>query len=123
MIFAHCNWNKRGQQTTNCRINSVGGMMMKELAIIGFGRFGQLAAKHLKEQFSVFVADKLNKQKEADTLNVKFVDKKTAAQKPIIILAVPVQQLEETLKEISKNILPGTLVLDVCSVKMLPVQL
>ncbi|MBI4141411.1 prephenate dehydrogenase [Candidatus Woesearchaeota archaeon] len=96
---------------------------MKELAIIGFGRFGRLAAKHLKKHFNVFVADKINKKPEADVLGVKFVDLKTAAQKPILILSVPVQQLEETLKEISKNIRSGTLVLDVCSVKVLPIQL
>lgn len=96
---------------------------MKELAIIGFGRFGQLAAKNLKEHFNVFVADKVDKKEEAAAIGVNFVDIKTAAKKPVIVLSVPVQQLEETLKEISKNILSGTLVIDVCSVKILPIRL
>jgi len=42
--------------------------MVKSVGIIGFGRFGQLAAKHLKDHFQVFVIDIIDKRKKAEIL-------------------------------------------------------
>ena len=94
--------------------------MKKEIAIIGYGRFGKFAACHLKKYFTVFVADR--KPGLRVDPGIRRVALREAAHKPAIILAVPINQLPSTLREIAPYLLPGSLVLDVCSVKERPVE-
>lgn len=89
-----------------------------EIGIIGFGRFGQFMARHLKSKADVFVTSKYNNKKEADELGVKFVSLEEILKKKIIILAVSMNEFESTVKNIKSTIQPGTLVLDVCSLKV-----
>ncbi len=96
---------------------------MKKLSIIGFGRFGKLAAEFLKEDFEVFVTDKINKRKEARNLGVKFVTLKEAASQGIVILAVPISELADVLIKIKPFLKKGTFVLDTCSLKEYPLNL
>lgn len=96
---------------------------MRTLAIIGFGRFGKLATKFLKKDFEVFVADKVNRKKEADALRVKFVPLKEAALKNIIILAVPISEMKNVLLKIKPHLKKNTIILDTCSVKEYPLDL
>ena len=96
---------------------------LKELAIIGFGSFGKLAAKHLSAKFDVVVADVQDKSDEAKAFGVRFVPINEAAKKRVVILAVPVDKLKSILQDIRKDVTNGALILDVCSVKMLPVKL
>ncbi|MBI4549270.1 MAG: prephenate dehydrogenase/arogenate dehydrogenase family protein [Ignavibacteriae bacterium] len=94
--------------------------MKQEVAIIGYGRFGRVAARFLKKHFTVFVADKkTNVRGEA---GIKKLTVKEAAQKKTVILAVPINKLPTTLKAIRPYIKPGVLIIDVCSVKEQPVQ-
>jgi len=88
------------------------------IGIIGFGSFGRLAAKHLREKADVFVADISNKREEAEALGVKFVSLEKAARMPVVILAVPMENFREVLLSIREKVVPGSLVLDVCSLKM-----
>jgi len=90
----------------------------KEIGIIGFGNFGQFMAKHLKKKFEVFAADITDRNKEAEKIGVKFVTINEASSKEVIILAVPMENLKETLHEIKNKVKAGALVLDVCSLKM-----
>lgn len=90
-----------------------------EIGIIGFGQFGQFAAKHLKDNFKVFAADKFKKKAEG----VSFVSIEEAASKDIVIVAVPINQFEKTLLEIRGFLKKGALLLDVCSVKVKPAEL
>tara|TARA_Y100000310_G_scaffold331523_1_gene405239 strand:+ start:520 stop:1248 length:729 start_codon:yes stop_codon:yes gene_type:complete len=94
-----------------------------ELGIIGYGNFGQLVAEHLKKHFHVFVADKSNKKKQAQKQKVNFVSINEAASKKIVIISVPINQFENTLKRIRSDLSPDALVFDVCSVKSKPAKL
>ncbi len=96
---------------------------MRKLGIIGFGSFGQFMALHLKEYFEVFVTNRSDKQLEAKEIGVKFTSIENVAEKEIIILSVPVQYLEETLVQIRSIVRPGSLIIDVSSVKVTPIQL
>ncbi len=95
---------------------------MRELGIIGFGHFGRFAATHVKEKFDVTVFDATDVSQEAEALGVRFGSLSDAASKPFVLFAVPVQALEQSLKEANAFIRPGALVLDVSSVKVLPCQ-
>jgi len=95
----------------------------KSLGIIGFGRFGQLAAKHLKKHFTeVFVSDHVDKRKEAGRLGVSFVAIDECAGKDVVLLCVPISSFRKVLKTIIPRLKAGALVIDTCSVKEEPVR-
>ena len=74
---------------------------MKSLSIVGFGQFGRLAARTLRANFEVLVTD---------------------AAPAAAMAAVPVVAMREVFAALSPDLRPGALVIDVGSVKMLPVQ-
>ncbi len=96
---------------------------METIGIIGFGNFGRFMTQHLAPHFDVTVYDKRDITKEAKKLGVKSAPLKETASKGIVILSVPVQRLEGVLKQIKPHLAEGTLVMDVSSVKVIPVQL
>lgn len=95
--------------------------MVKSVGIIGFGRFGQLIAKHLKDHFQVFVSDKIDKRKIAENIGAKFTSLEKCATKNIVLLCVPISDFEDVLKQIVP-FLKDSVVADVCSVKEKPVN-
>ncbi len=95
---------------------------MKTFGIIGFGRFGQLAARHLRDHFDVIVSDAGDPQAAADTLGVRTGPLADAAACDVVMLSVPVQALPGVIAQVAPLVRPGALVLDVASVKMLPAQ-
>jgi prephenate dehydrogenase len=96
---------------------------MKTLGLIGFGQFGQLAAKHLKDHYDVLVADASEGAAQAaDELGVGFGSIEQAAAREIVIVAVPVRVMREVFAQIAPHLTQGALVIDVGSVKMLPAQ-
>jgi len=95
-------------------------MENREIGIIGFGKFGQFIAKHLKNKADVFVTSKFNNKKEAKEIGVNFVPLEEILKKKIIIISVSIDEFEQTLEKIKDKILPGTLVIDVCSLKVFP---
>ncbi|HYG38458.1 MAG TPA: prephenate dehydrogenase/arogenate dehydrogenase family protein [Cytophagales bacterium] len=96
---------------------------MLELGIIGFGNFGQFAAPYLTPYCKVTVYDKFIDEEILERLNVKSGTLKEVASRQILLLAVPVQFLEEVLIEIKDIVNPDALVLDVSSVKVKPLKL
>ena len=96
---------------------------MKKVAIVGFGAFGKLAASQLVGKFEVVVADSKQKPEDTRKLGVRQVSIEDAAKADAIVLCVPISQMQNALKEIAPNIRPGTLVLDTCSVKVIPCRL
>jgi prephenate dehydrogenase len=88
--------------------------MKKSIGIIGFGSFGQFMAKHLENHFKVLHFDPNSKAS-------CFIEK--ACQCNFLILCVPAQVLEETLITIKDKISIKTVVIDVCSIKCLPLEL
>jgi prephenate dehydrogenase len=96
---------------------------MKTLGLIGFGQFGQLAARRLKSHFDVLVSDAADgAEAEARAMGVGFGTVEQAAAREIVIVAVPVRVMRAVFEQIAPHLRPGALVIDVGSVKMLPSQ-
>lgn len=90
------------------------------LGILGFGAFGRFMATHLRRHFDLVAYDP---SPVPGAAGVRMVSLATVASCPILILAVPVAQLAETLDAARPHVRPGALVLDVGSVKVLPATL
>lgn len=96
---------------------------MNEIGIIGFGQFGQFAAKQLAPFFDITVCDSADRQPDARKIGVRWSDFSDTAGKPIVIFAVPLAPLAEVLKRSVPFLSPGTICFDVCSVKIEPLKL
>ncbi len=88
------------------------------ICIIGFGRFGKLLYKILRSEGKIFILDK--KQNTAKDKQINYAGLRSMDW---IILAVPISSLEKILQAIKPFLRPGSLVMDVCSVKVYPVKL
>jgi prephenate dehydrogenase len=95
---------------------------MKNIGLIGFGRFGQLIYQHLQHIISFQIYDKNLIQSEFPK-DYPFESLRQVCENSIIILAVPISQIEGTALEISPYLQPGTLAIDVCSVKKIPLEI
>ncbi len=93
---------------------------MKTLSIIGFGDFSKLMVKELSPYFEILISTR--HQPDQNDLKCKFVDTKTALRQEIIIPSMPSQFLEEYFLQNKENVNPDSLVIDVCSVKVKPVD-
>ncbi len=93
-----------------------------KVGIIGYGNFGEFLAQHLAFGFHVMVTD-LVKSRKRVVRHCVWGSLKQVTKRPVVILAVPLQSLESVLKQIAPLLKPGTLVIDVCSVKVKPIEL
>ena len=94
------------------------------IGIIGLGAFGRLMAQHLRQPFRLCAYDPaLLPGSVDDRHGVMLTSLPAAASCPIVVLATPVNQLEDTVQAISPYLRPGSLVLDVGSVKLVPVEI
>lgn len=100
--------------------------MKPNLGIIGFGRFGQFLAQHLKNDFTIFATSRTNYQKEALAMGVKFMTEEEFYQKndfEYLILATSILSTAEVIEKIVKTypeFFNQQLLIDVLSVKLLP---
>lgn len=92
------------------------------LGLIGFGRFGQFAAKHLRSRLHLFVWDIRDQRKNAASMGVTWGTLEEAAACQVVVLATPVSEIPAALGQVVPHLRPGALLMDVASVKMLPVQ-
>jgi prephenate dehydrogenase len=95
------------------------------IGIIGFGRFGTLAASILSKKFRLKIFDNQNNpetERRAKKINAKFTDLKEVAATDVVILAVPISKTENLLKKIAPMLKRGALVVDTCSVKVYPCE-
>jgi prephenate dehydrogenase len=90
------------------------------LGIIGFGAFGRLMATHLGRWFRLYAYDPGAPAMPDD---VECCDLATVAGCDIVVLATPVSQFERVIRDLSPHLRPGTLVLDVGSVKVVPSEI
>jgi len=90
--------------------------------MIGLGAFGQLAAEHLRSHFEIVAADAIDRSADAARLGIGWGSLTDAAALPYVLLAVPVQSFAEALEQIRGVVRPGALVIDVGSVKVVPVR-
>jgi prephenate dehydrogenase len=93
------------------------------IGIIGFGRFGKLAARYLAEDFDVAVYHRTDKSAEIHRTGARSASLETVCRRDIVIPCVPISALHEVLKTIAPLLRPDCLVVDVCSVKEYPIGL
>ncbi|MCR6639813.1 MAG: prephenate dehydrogenase [Sporocytophaga sp.] len=96
---------------------------MKELGFIGFGSFGKFIIPYLKPYFDITVFDVKDFSLEAKRLGVRWGALEEVSGKEFLALAVPVQYLEDLLIRIKDYVKPKSLVFDLSSVKVKPVEL
>jgi len=92
------------------------------IGIIGFSRFGQLLAKILKPFGQVYVYNRSDKKELCDEIGVTWTNLEQVCQSDWVFVAVAISATEEMIKKIGPLLKKGSLVMDVCSVKVLPAQ-
>ena len=98
--------------------------MRQSLSIIGVGAFGEFMLKHISPYFDVTIYDAKRDLNEVTSLyNVKIGTLDDVCQSDIIILSVPVQQIESIADQIKDKVKAGQLVIDVASVKCIPTKI
>ena len=94
------------------------------IGIIGMGDFGAFMLSYLAPYYPVTIYDPMQDLADlSQSDNVHIGNQAEAACQDIVILAMPVQALEQVISEIRDHVRPGSLVMDVCSVKQEPARL
>ena len=91
------------------------------IGIIGFGRFGALAARYLAEDVAVRVLDSGGRAAAIRALGAEPADLEAVCRQRIVLLCVPIRAMRRQLALIAPLLADDTLVVDVCSVKTAPV--
>ncbi len=94
--------------------------MKSEVGLIGYGRFGKLAARKLKKYFRICVFDPVPMRTNEEGIDAVTLEE--AASKELVILAVPINKMPSVLKSIAPLVKKDSLICDVCSVKEQPAQ-
>ena len=92
-----------------------------KVGVYGLGRFGFFWAELLGQKFDVYGYNRTLSALKPD--NVSIVTKNKILQCDVLFLCVSISSLESVLLDISKDLKPGCLVFDTCSVKVHPVNL
>lgn len=93
------------------------------IAIIGFGRFGRLLVQILLKHSKVKIILISQKRIQITHKNLELKSIKHIGKADVIIPCVPISSFESVIKKISPIIKKDAIIIDVCSVKMLPVCL
>ena len=92
---------------------------MKEAGIIGYGRFGKVLNDLLITKYNVKIYD----SNIAINENKKFYNLEEVLRADVVFVSVPIRSFEEVIIEISKYSMYNTTIIDVCSVKVYPVEI
>lgn len=92
------------------------------IGLIGYGRFGKLAARFFARRSKVVVYDRRKVSIVPGSERIRIAPLSVVASQEVVVLAVPISVLQGSLREILPYLRPGALVVDVCSVKMGPVR-
>ena len=90
---------------------------MTKIGIIGFGRFGKILAEILSIENEIFIHDPKGINGEYHELPLSEIVKCE-----ILFVAVPIREFENVIKSLKELNLQTTTIIDVCSVKIYPVQ-
>lgn len=90
------------------------------IGLIGYGRFGRLAARFVSRAAPVIVYDYRRDPGMRLPRNARWGSLQEAAGARVVILAVPVSSLRNVLRAIRPFLVRGALVADVCAAKVLP---
>lgn len=92
------------------------------IAVIGFGRFGKLLLKILLKYSRAKIILIENKKISISHKNILVGSINEVKNADVIIPCVPISSFESVIKQISPLIKKGAIIMDVCSVKMFPVD-
>lgn len=92
------------------------------IGIVGFGRFGRLMARYLSLDRDVLVYNRTDRREEIVAAGAGCGTLEEVCRQPVVIVSVAISALESTLHTIAPLLKEGALVMDVASVKTLPVQ-
>lgn len=99
-------------------------MAKQTLGIIGIGAFGEFMLKHVTPYFDVRIYDAFKNLDEIEaTYNLAVTSLEDVAKSDIVVLCVPVKELEKTVQSVVPFLKQGQLVIDLCSVKCKPVEI
>ena len=90
---------------------------MSKIGIIGFGRFGEILAEILSTQNEIFIHDSNGIKGDYQNLSLLEIIKCE-----ILFIAVPIREFKYVIKALREFNLQNTTIVDVCSVKLYPVQ-
>jgi len=91
-----------------------------EIGIVGFGRFGQFAGDILTKEFKVSAYDH---QATAQKTNIQLASLEEVAKKEVLLICVPISEMEVACRQLKPHLFPGQLIVDTCSVKEQPLKL
>lgn len=92
------------------------------IGIIGFGRFSALMARYLAKDFTVKICTRQDRKEEIQALGAVQASLEEICALPYVVVSVPISAMESVLKQISPLLNKDAVVIDVCSVKVYPVQ-
>lgn len=94
------------------------------LGLIGAGAFGTFALPHLTPFFDVAVHDpRADLARFCAGRSARLATLAEAAACPVVVLAVPLAALRDVTRSAAPHLRPGALVIDVCSVKVKPLEI
>ncbi|MCB9062654.1 MAG: prephenate dehydrogenase/arogenate dehydrogenase family protein [Halobacteriovoraceae bacterium] len=94
-----------------------------KIGIIGIGRLGALIARYLSQDFKIIAYDQNYSAPLAKKMGIEWGEFDEICEQKIIIPIVPISAFENVIREMAPKLKPGTLVIDVCSVKILPSEI
>jgi prephenate dehydrogenase len=92
------------------------------IGIIGYGRFGRLAALYLAKDYPVLVCGRRDLSQENVPQGVRVASFHDVCNQRIVIPCMPISSFKEVLVAAAPLMRPDALVADVCSVKEKPVR-
>jgi prephenate dehydrogenase len=95
---------------------------MNSVGIVGFGSFGQLLAQLLAPHVTVLVTDKHALSARLPQ-TVHFRGLADVAACDVVVIATDLSGIRSVCKQLAKHVRPGTIVMDICSVKVLPARI
>jgi len=90
---------------------------MSKIGIIGFGRFGKILAEMLSAENEINIHDSNGNRGDYQNLSLLEIIKCE-----ILFIAVPIREFKNVIKSLQEFNLQNTTIIDVCSVKLHPVQ-
>lgn len=97
-------------------------MKSMEIAIIGTGRFGCFWGKELSKYFPIFAYDtKIERRSQVEQF-ARWCPLEECLKKEVVVLTIPIREMPSFLAQYGDRFLPGSLVMDCASVKMVVTQ-
>lgn len=93
------------------------------IGIVGYGSFGKLLAQLIASHTRVVVHSRRKIDPNESSRNVRMGSLQDVAACDVIILCNELSMLEQNCKQLKDLVKPETIVMDVCSVKVLPAQI